>query len=82
MVTKLIGVKEFRQNIAQLHKQARRYNWRYIVLSHNRPIFEVRPLYEGEAILEKLALDVAEAREDVKKGKVYTAAQARRRLGL
>ncbi|MBI5222150.1 MAG: hypothetical protein HY980_01490 [Candidatus Magasanikbacteria bacterium] len=82
MVTKLVGVKEFRQNIAGYHKQAVKNGWRFIVLNRNRPIFEVNPLNEKEAILEKLVADVAEARQDYKAGRVYTPAQIRKMLGL
>ena len=82
MITKLIGVREFRQNIASLYEKANKNNWRFIVLNRNVPIFKVEPLSKKDATLEKLAMDIAEAREDVKKGRVYTAEQIRRDLGL
>jgi antitoxin (DNA-binding transcriptional repressor) of toxin-antitoxin stability system len=82
MVTKLVGVKEFRQNIADFHKQAVKNGWRFIVLNRNRPIFDVRPLDKKEAVLEKLVFDVADARSDYKAGRVYTTSQVRRALGL
>ncbi|MFH1789495.1 MAG: hypothetical protein ABH832_00260 [bacterium] len=82
MTTKLIGVKEFRQNITTLYKQATRNNWRFIVLNRNQPIFKIEPLNKEDAILEKLAIDIAEAREDVKKGRLFTADQIRKDLGL
>jgi hypothetical protein len=82
MVTKLIGVKEFRQNMARYALSARRNNWRYVVLSRNEPIFEVTPLSKKDVILEKLAADVAEARADYKAGRVLTAEQMRRQFGL
>ena len=82
MRTKLIGVKEFRQNIASLYAKAVKNGWSYIVMNHQKPLFEVRPLTHKEVVLEQLVKDVAAAREDVKKGKVYTAAEVRRKLGL
>ena len=82
MVTKLIGVREFRQNMAKYSAQARRYGWRYVVLSRNEPIFEVKPLSKKNTILEKLAADIAEARADYKAGRVYTAEQIRKQFGL
>ncbi len=82
MVTKFIGVKEFRQNIADYHKQATRNGWRFIILSRNKPIFDVRPLNEKDVTLEKLAMDVALARADYSAGNVYTPSQARKILGL
>jgi antitoxin (DNA-binding transcriptional repressor) of toxin-antitoxin stability system len=82
MTTKLIGVKEFRQNISSLYKKAKKENIQYIVLNRNLPIFKVSPLSEKDATVEKLAIDIAEAREDVKKGRLYTADQIRRDLKL
>ncbi len=82
MVTKLVGVKDFRQNIADYHKQAIKNDWRFIVLSRNKPIFDVRPLNDKEATLEQLVADVATARADYAAGRVYTPSQARKFLGL
>ncbi len=82
MVTKLVGVKEFRQNIATFYKQAIKNDWRFIILNRNKPIFEVKPLNEKEAILEKLAVDVAEAREDFKRGRFYSLEEVKRDFGL
>ena len=82
MVTKLIGVKEFRQNIARYHAQAKKHGWRFIVLNRNKPMWEVRPVTEKQATLEKLAADIAEARADVKAGRVYTPDQVRNYLGI
>jgi len=82
MTTKLIGVREFRQNIAKLYEKAKKNNWRYVVLNHNQPIFKVEPLSEKDAIIEKLAFDIAEARDEVKKGKVHKFEDICKDLGL
>lgn len=82
MVTKLIGIREFRQNISTLHKKARKNNWRFIVLNRNQPVFKVEPLSKKDIIVEKLALDIKEAREDVKKGRVYDFEEICNELGL
>ena len=82
MLTKLIGVREFRQNIATLYEKAKENNWKYIILNHNKPIFKVEPLSKKETIIEKLALDIEEARENVKKGKVYDFEEVCNELGL
>ena len=82
MTTKFIGVKEFRQNIAPLYKQAIKKKIRFIILNRNKPIFDIRPLSKEDATLEKLAFDIQEAREDVKKRKVYTSKQARKFLNI
>lgn len=82
MVTKLIGVREFRQNISTLYKKAKKNNWRFVVLNRNKPIFKVEPLSEKDSIVEKLALDVEEAREDIKKARVYDFEDICNELGL
>lgn len=82
MVTKLIGVKEFRQNMAKYSAKAKRYGWRYVVLSRNVPIFEVKPFSKKEAIIEKLAADIAEARQQVRDGKTIPLEKALKFLGL
>jgi hypothetical protein len=82
MTTKLIGVKEFRRNIADCYKQATKNNWRFIVLSRNKPIFDVRPLDEKDVVLEKLVMGVASARADYTAHKTFTPAQVRKTLGI
>lgn len=71
MTTKFLGVREFRQNMATLYKKAQKNKLRYIILSNNKPIFKVEPINQKEFSLEQLAEDIKQARQDVKKGKVY-----------
>ena len=81
MVTKLLGVKEFRQNIASYYKKSIKNNWQYVILNRNEPIFEVRPI-KKDATLEKLHADIAKAREDYKAGRVYSLEEVNRKFGL
>jgi len=82
METRLIGVREFRQNITSLYKRAIKNNWRYVVLNRNQPIFRIEPLSKKDAVIEKLAKDVKEAREDIKKGRVYDFEEVCNEIGL
>jgi len=82
MTTKLIGVKEFRQNISSLYKKAKKENLQYVVLNRNQPIFKVSPLSEKDTIIERLAQDIEEAREDVKKSRVCDFNEICNELGL
>ncbi len=82
MVTKFIGIREFRQNITNLQAKALKNNWRFVVLNRNQPVFKVEPLTKKDAILEKIVIDIEEAREDVRKGRVYDAEEVRKELGL
>lgn len=50
MVTKVVSLKNYRQNITALWREAKKNNVRYIVLYHSKPILEVRP-YEKEEII-------------------------------
>lgn len=80
--TKYIGVREFRKNFAMLRRSAIKQNTRYVVMYHNEPVLEIRALDKKKARLEKLAAEIAEARADVKAGRVYTSEQVRKILGL
>ncbi len=82
MTTKIIGIKNFRENITSLWKEAKKKNIRYIVMYHSKPVLEVSPLDDEEVILEKLAADIEEARSQVKRGEVYTEAEVYKRLGI
>jgi PHD/YefM family antitoxin component YafN of YafNO toxin-antitoxin module len=82
MTTKLIGIKEFRQNVTKLYKQAQTKNIQYVVLNRNQPIFKVSPLSEKDTIIEKLAIDVEEARNDIKNGRVFDFEDVCNELGL
>lgn len=82
MVTKLIGVKDFRQNMARYAASARRYGWQYLVLNRNEAIFELKPLSKREATLKKLAAEIAEARAEFKAGRGRPLEEALQSIGL
>lgn len=44
MQTKYINIRQFRAQMASLYEEAAKHGWRYVVLSRNEPLFEVRPL--------------------------------------
>ncbi len=82
MVTKLIGIREFRESIYSVWKEARAKNIRYVVMYHSKPIFEVNPIQEDEVILEELGSEVDRARNQVAQGEFYTQEELNRKLGL
>ena len=82
MTTKIIGIKKFRENITSLWKEAKKKKIKYIVMYHSKPILEVNPIDEDELILEKFAEEIKEAREQVKRGEVYTQEEMEKLLGL
>ncbi len=82
MTTKMIGVKEFRQNMARFSDEALRKNQRLIILKKNKPIFELKPLSEKDAALERLLADIREAQEDVRNGEVYSHDEIKNLFGI
>lgn len=82
MTTKMIGIKEFRQNIAYFSKEARDKNIVFIVLKKNVPILEIRGIDEKNFALESLSSEVKRARNDVKKSKVHSQESIMKEFGL
>jgi PHD/YefM family antitoxin component YafN of YafNO toxin-antitoxin module len=82
MTTVLVGVKDFRQNMAKYTKKANSKKYRVIVLRKNKPIFEIKSVDEKLVAREKLKEEIAEAREQVKRGEVVTHEEIMKDLGL
>lgn len=82
MTTKIIGIKEYRQNITSLWKEAREKNIRYIVMYHSKPVFEVNPLHDEDELIELLRKDIEEAREQAKKGETIAHEELMAEYGL
>lgn len=82
MTTKVIGIKEFRNNITNVWKDVKKGEVRLIIMHHSTPIFEVTPIKEDRLTLEKFTNEIQEARKQVKKGEVYSEAQVYKELGL
>ena len=82
MITKIIGVKEFRQNMAKFSEEVRRKNQRLIILKKNKPIFELKPFSEEESALEKLITDVRDGLDDMENGRVHSHEDIKSLFGL
>lgn len=82
MTTRFIGIKEFRQNMSKLSKEAKKKKICFIVMHHSVPMMKVTPVTEREAALEQLARDVAEARAQHARGEGYTTEEVEALLGL
>lgn len=81
MMTKVIGIKQFRENVTSLWREAKIKKIRYIVMHHSKPILEVNPIDEDELILETMAKDI-KARIQAKKGRTYTHEEVYKKLGI
>ena len=82
MITKIIGVREFRQNMTTLYEKAIKNKLRYIVLNRNKPVFKIEPLNKKDFIIEKLAEDIKEPRKQAKNGNVHDFETVCKELGL
>ncbi len=69
MNTKFVGIKEFRKNIAKYARES--LETRHIIVSHNKPIFEIKPFDKVES-LDSLFEAILEAKEDVAAGRVHS----------
>lgn len=82
MTTKLIGMKDFRQNLATYTKKAQKAQIRFIILKKNVPVLEVKPIDEKSFALEKLAEEIKEARAQYKRGEYFTQEEVMKKFGL
>lgn len=83
MSTKLIGLKEFRQNLSFFTKKVENKQMRIIVLKKkNKPVLKIDPINKQEFMLENLIRETQQAREQIKKGKINTIEEVRKKLGL
>jgi hypothetical protein len=82
MTTKIIGIKDFRNNITHIWKDSQKKQIRYIVMHHSKPILEVTPIDEEEMILENLIEEIEKARKQVKKGELYSETEVYKKLGI
>ena len=80
MTTRFVGIKDFRQNMAKISREAKQKNQRLIILRKNEILFELRPLTNPS--LEQLLLDVEKARDDVRRGRLYAPDDVKRILDL
>lgn len=72
MTTKLIGIRDFRQNISKYVQKARKKKVRYVVTNRNIPMFEIVPFDEDENLLEEFYDEILEGLEDIKHGRVIS----------
>ena len=70
--TRTINIRDFRDNLTKLLKEAQENNIHFVIMRHSVPVAKVTPM-QPDASLEQLMEDVDEARKAHKKGKVYSA---------
>jgi prevent-host-death family protein len=78
MKTKIIGVKEFRANMAGIVARARVDKAVYVVANRTKPLFQIVPYSKNET-LNSLVSDLAIATAEIAAGKSLTQAQIEKR---
>lgn len=81
MNTKFIGVKDFRQNISDYARRARKSDVRYVVMNRNKPLFEIKAFADDE-YLDTFVADVLKAEADVSRGESHSHEEVLKSLGL
>lgn len=79
--TKFIGIKEFRQNMAEFAKTARDKKQRIVVMNRNKPLFEIKP-FADDVYLDSFVASILEAESDAAAGQVVSHDELVKRLGL
>lgn len=82
MITKFIGMKDFRQNLSAYAKKAQKDDIRFIVLRKNVPVFEVIPIDEKDFALEKIKKELDEAEGEYENGNYYKHEEVMKMFGL
>jgi len=82
MITKFIGMKDFRQNISKYTKEANKKNIKYIILKRNVPVLEINPIDEKKIAYTKLNEELNESEKQIKKGDFYTQNEVMKEFGL
>jgi antitoxin (DNA-binding transcriptional repressor) of toxin-antitoxin stability system len=82
MKTHIVGVKEFRNNMASLTRRAQRNGSTLLVLNNNKPFFNVSPVSPRQ-VWEAEMLQAAERGiEDLKHGRTIGTAEMLRRISV
>lgn len=81
MVTKFIGMREFRDNMAKYTKKMKK-GVRYVVLRKNVPVLEVKPIDEKQFAMERLSAELEAAEKNIREGKFYTQEEMMKQFGL
>lgn len=78
--TRTVSIREFRENMSKLLREAQKKNVHFIIMRHAEPVAQVVPVSRDDS-LEALAEEVAQAREDFRHGRVYTPEQVLDMIG-
>lgn len=78
--TRTISIRKFRENMSKLLREAQKNNVHFLIMRHAEPVAQVVPV-SADSSLESLIAEVAQAREDILRGDVYTPEQVLDMIG-
>jgi antitoxin (DNA-binding transcriptional repressor) of toxin-antitoxin stability system len=81
MNTKFVGIKDFRQNISDYARRARKGDARFVIMNRNKPLFEIKPFAE-DVYLDSFVASVLQAEAGVTKGNFRTEDEVMKELGV
>ncbi len=64
----------------KFHKKGLKENIRFIVMSHQEPLWRMEPIDEDQLILEKYSSQLERGIEDFRKGKYFTADEVKKAI--
>ena len=82
LTTRIIGMREFRQNFSKLIEEARKKNIHFVVMRHSKIMINVTPPTKKDLALEDLASEIAEAREEMRRGETYSLEEVAKELDI
>ena len=82
MTTRIISIREFRENMTGLLREAQAKDIHFVIMRHAVPVARVAPFSKKEMALEELTREIAEARAQAKRGEVFTQKEIEKMMGL
>lgn len=73
--TRIVGVREFRTNMAKICTEARKKKQRVVLVKNNIPMWEMYPADEEGILTDEVMKSIDKSLKEVRAGKFYTQEQ-------
>jgi antitoxin (DNA-binding transcriptional repressor) of toxin-antitoxin stability system len=80
--TRMVSIRSFRENMTKFLRESQENNVHFIVMRHAEPVARVSPLNKKRLTMREFEQEIAEAREQVKRGEVFTQKEMEEMLGM
>jgi len=78
----MVSIRSFRENMTKFLRESQEHNVHFIVMRHAEPVARVTPLKTKRLTMREFEQEIAEAREQVKRGEVFTQKEMEEMLGM